>query len=129
MICCGACSDSTESEREAGWLGWVQVDGVWVCGQCWSTCDQCGTVIIAEHECLTPFTVISLDNNSGQLLADHVLARDEAAAFASVAHQRHGSVDIQLVAAVSGEHSIAAPSDTGKAAWASDVADCGQEGL
>jgi hypothetical protein len=66
------------------------------------------------------WTVISVTESEGQVLADHVLADSEWNAFAAAAQLREGSSDVQFIGAVPGHLQVAVPTDSGVSCFASD---------
>ena len=70
------------------------------------------------------WTVVSLNEATGQVCADWVSAGDEWEAFEEAARSRDANgenlADLELIAAIIGEHSVGTPSDSGAACWASD---------
>ena len=73
------------------------------------------------------FTVVGVYDDTGQVFADHVIARDahEAMRLASrPAVAASAGTDLQIIGAIEGHHALTAPcEDAGKAAYASDLSD------
>jgi hypothetical protein len=74
------------------------------------------------------FTVIGLDDETGQVVADHIEAADALSAMIAAAVGRLDA-DVQIIGAIAGAHQIAVPSeDSGSASYASDLAALAEEG-
>ena len=70
------------------------------------------------------WTVISLHDETGQVVADWVTAGDEWEAFEEAARLHDANDEslagLQLIAAIIGEHSVGVPCDNGTACFAID---------
>lgn len=75
------------------------------------------------NPCAKMFTVISLLDSTGEVIADHIAATDPHEAMRAIADKtEHGGSDQQIICAIPGEHQATCPcEDAGKAAWASDL--------
>lgn len=73
---------------------------------------------------MSAWTVVSMVESTGQIQADWVSAADEWEAFRVVCREREANgedlSDLELIAAILGQHSVGTPSNTGGAAWACD---------
>jgi hypothetical protein len=59
------------------------------------------------------WTVIAVDESTGQVIADHVHAEDSWAAFAAFARQRSEYPDLTLIGAVPDHLQVATPCESG----------------
>ena len=70
---------------------------------------------------MKPWTVISLDEDTGQVLGDLVFADDEWEAFGAARLIRKDILElITFIAAIEGAHMVCPPSETGNACVAID---------
>ena len=73
-----------------------------------------------------PFTVVGVYDDTGQVFADHVIARDahEAMRLTSQPVAAWPGTELQIIGAIEGHHTLTAPcEDSGKAAYASDLSE------
>ena len=68
------------------------------------------------------WTVVATYRDSGQVVAEDVLAKDATEAFITLADRRQDQDNgLELVATIQGKHQVATPNPEGNTIWATDL--------